>query len=277
MNAAAESFIPFYGMRLLAGRNLHHTDSLQEIIINEAAVRAFGFATPQAAVGKMLEYESGVTKRAVPIVGVVADYHTESFRDPIRATVIGHWPGNEKFVGIRLALAGKHPGELTKIIEALRAAYKTVYHVDDPDYSFMDDTIQTLYRDELRMSLLVRSAMVLQILISSMGLFGVSLFAAERRKKEIGIRKVLGANVGNLVLLLSKEFIGLVMLAFLIASPIAWWAMSRWLNGFAYRIPLSLSLFLMAGLCGIAIAILTVSYQTTRVARANPVESLKTE
>jgi putative ABC transport system permease protein len=127
------------------------------------------------------------------------------------------------------------------------------------------------------MSLLVRSAMVLQILISSMGLFGVSLFAAERRKKEIGIRKVLGANVGNLVLLLSKEFIGLVMLAFLIASPIAWWAMSRWLNGFAYRIPLSLSLFLMAGLCGIAIAILTVSYQTTRVARANPVESLKTE
>ena len=123
----------------------------------------------------------------------------------------------------------------------------------------------------------VGAYLLVTIFISCMGLFGVSLFSAEKRTREIGIRKVLGAGVGNIVLLLSRDFVLLVMLAIFIASPVAWWAMSQWLYGFPYRIPLSLPIFLWAGCCGILIAMLTVSFHAFRAARANPVKSLKTE
>jgi ABC-type lipoprotein release transport system permease subunit len=272
-----ESFIPFYHMRILAGRNLHHTNDLQELLVNETAARSFGCSMPEDALGKFLYARINGEERSFPIVGVVADYHTESFRDPIHSLVIGHSPEQERYFGIRLATAGRGVGEVQKTLEAIRSAYKNVYPDREFDYVFMDESIRNMYEAEQNLSMLVRSAMLVTIFISCMGLFGVSLFSAEKRTREIGIRKVLGAGVGNIVLLLSRDFVLLVMLAIFIASPVAWWAMSHWLNGFPYRIPLSLPIFLWAGCCGILIAMLTVSFHAIHAARANPVKSLKTE
>jgi ABC-type antimicrobial peptide transport system permease subunit len=277
VSAGDESYVPFYNMHILAGRNIRHTDSLQEVLVNETATRSFGFKRPEQALGKFLFHPVNGKEMPFPIVGVVADYHTESFQAPIHSLVIGHLPETERFLGVRLAMAGKRTSDMQKSLTEIEKVYKSVYPNRDFDYLIMDESIRGMYEDEMSLSMLVRSAMLVTIFISCMGLFGVSLFAAQKRTREIGIRKVLGASVGNIVILLNREFLALVTLSTLIASPIAWWTMSRWLDGYAYRIRLGLPLFVVAGLCGILIALATVSFQSIRAARANPVKSLKTE
>ena len=276
-DAGDESFVPFYQMRVVAGRNIRHTDSLQEVLVNETATRSFGFKRPEQALGKFLYYPVNGKERAFPIVGVVADYHTESFQVPIHSLVIGHLPESERYLGVRLAMAGKRAGDLQRSVDEIEKVYKSVFPTRDFYHVVMDESIRDMYQDEMSLSMLVRSAMLVTIFISCMGLFGVSLFAAEKRTREIGIRKVLGASVSNIVMLLNREFLALITLSILIASPIAWWTMSRWLDGYAYRIRLGLPLFAAASLCGILIALATVSFQSIRAARANPVKSLKTE
>jgi len=276
-NQSDESFVPFYGMRIVAGRNLRHTDSLQEIMINETAARYFGFGSPEKAVGKFLYREYFKQRIPVPIVGVVADYHTASFHEAIQPVVIGHNPQGEILLGIRLALAGRGAGEVKKSLDDIQGAYKSVYTGQEMDYHFVDETIADMYMEERKMSMLVRSAMIVTIFISCMGLFGVALFAVEKRTREVGIRKVLGASVQQIVVLLCRDFIALVALAMLIATPIAWWYMHRWLEGFAYRVSVGVALFLVAGICGIGVALLTIGWQALRVAKTNPVKHLKTE
>jgi hypothetical protein len=277
MNTGDESFVPFYHMRIVAGRNLRHTDSLQEILITETAARAFGFGSPEKAPGHFLYMANYDRKIPVPIVGVVADYHTASFHDPIRPVIIGHVPEAETWLGIRLAVAGKDAGGMKKALDAIQGVYKGIYPGQEFNYAFMDETIRDMYADEQKMSLLVRSAMIVTIFISCMGLFGVALFSVEKRTREVSIRKVLGASVRQIVVLLCRDFIGLVLLAMLIASPIAWWVMHGWLDGFVYRIPLGIPLFLAAGCLGIGIALLTIALQAVRAATRNPVDSLRGE
>lgn len=276
-NQGDESFVPFYGMRIVAGRNLRHTDSLQEIMINETAARYFGFGSPEKAVGKFLYREYFKQRIPVPIVGVVADYHTNSFHDAIQPVAIGHDPQGEHYLGIRLALAGRSAGEIKKALDDIQRTYKTVYPGQDMDYRFMDEMIANLYIEEQKMSMLVRSAMIVTIFISCMGLFGVALFAVEKRTREVSIRKVLGASVQQIVVLLCRDFIALVVLAMLIATPIAWWYMHRWLEGFAYRVSVGVPLFVLAGLCGIGVALLTIGWQAVRAAKMNPVDNLHGE
>jgi ABC-type antimicrobial peptide transport system permease subunit len=276
-NQGDESFVPFYGMRIVAGRNIRHSDSLKEIVINETAARAFGFGSPEKALGKFLYRGYFHQRIPVPIVGVVADYHTASFHEAIQPVVIGHNPQGETYLGIRLAMAGRGAGEMKKALDDIQSAYKSVYRGQDMNYHFMDEMIADLYADEQKMSQLVRSAMLVTIFISCMGLFGVALFAVQKRTKEVSIRKVLGASVPQIIVLLCRDFIGLVVLAMGIATPIAWWYMHRWLEGFAYRIPLGIPLFLVAGVCGVGVALLTIGYQAVRVARTNPVDHLKAE
>jgi putative ABC transport system permease protein len=277
MAAGDETFVPFYAMHIMAGRNLHHTDSLREVLINETAARSFGFGSPEKAVGKFL-YTSVDEKRiALPIVGVVADYHTSSFHDPIRPMVIGHLPEAETYLGVKIATANRGADFIRKTLDDIQSAYKSIYPDDDFRYRFLDESIKNMYDDEQRISLLVRSAMLVTIFISCIGLFGAALFAAEKRTREVGIRKVLGAREFQLVLLLCRDFVQLVGLAILIASPIAWWAMHHWLDNFAFRIDLGIPLFLEAGLSGMIIALLTVGFQALRAARTNPVESLRGE
>lgn len=274
MQFGNEQYISFYGMRLVAGRNIQRSDSLTGWVINETAARSLKFSHPADAVGQMLYYDKG---KGCPIVGVVADFHQNSFKEAIPPVVIGHVSGLEHFLGIKLASAGKSPEEVKKTLAAMEKMYKGLYPRERFSYTFMDEYIASLYETEQKTAALVRAVMVLSIFISCMGLFGLALFTARRMAAEISIRKVLGATTADIATLLNKGFITLVLLSLLIASPIAWWLTHRWLQNFAYRPPLAWWVFPLAGAAAVLIALLTVSFQSIRAAMANPVRNLRTE
>jgi putative ABC transport system permease protein len=268
-----EEFIPFYQMHLAAGRNLRHSDSLVEFVINETLAKRLGFSRPEEALGKFLYWN----KKPLPVVGVVADFHEGSFRDAIKPLIIGNETRIENSLGIKLASRGNQMSNTKATIEAIEKIYKDLYPKESFYYLFMDESIASMYANEQKTAALMQASMLTTIFISCMGLFGLSLFTAVKRTKEIGIRKVLGAGVTDIVSMLSKNIVVLVILSLFIASPIAWWVMHRWLEDFAYRAPLSWWIFPLAGLGAIAIALLTVGSHAFRAALANPVESLRTE
>ena len=269
-----DEFIPFYQMRLVAGRNLLHSDSATEVVINETMARALGFHTPQQAVGQFL---SGNGNKQLPIAGVVADYHMESFHNAIKPAVIINWPDYIKSVAIKLSPAMQTPAQVKTLLARIETDWKAVYPDRPFQFSFLNESITWLFQQEENTAWLATVAMIVTIFISCMGLFGLAMFSAERRVKEIGIRKVMGAGVSQIVLLLNRDFIILVCLALLIASPVAWYCAHQWLQDFVYRTAISWWIFLLAGAGALCIAMATVSYQAYRAARANPVKSLRTE
>jgi ABC-type antimicrobial peptide transport system permease subunit len=273
MEFGNEEYIPFYGMRIVAGRNIRHSDSLIEFLINETAARQWGFERPADAVGQLLDYNGKV----LPVVGVVADFHQGSFKEPIFPTVMGHVPGLEHNVSVKLASAGKGPEEVKKTLSAMEKAYKGVFPNGRFTYVFLDETIAHLYETEQKTAALVRTVMILAIFVSCMGLFGLALFTARRKAAEISIRKVLGATTADIATLLNKGFVGLVLLSLVIASPIAWWLTHQWLRDFAFRTPIAWWAFPLAGASAILIALTTVSFQSIRAAMANPVNNLRSE
>jgi ABC-type antimicrobial peptide transport system permease subunit len=268
-----EDFIPFYQMKLIAGRNMLHGDSMRELVINETFSRILGFTKPADATGKFL-YEGD---KPFPIVGVVADFHQGSFHDPIKPVVIEHQPQWETNLAIGLATKGKQVGESKYIISQIEKEWKLLYPGQGMNYSFLDESITWLFEKDQQTAWLMNAGMVITIFISCMGLFGLAMFTAERRTKEIGIRKVLGASVINITTMLSKDFIMQVLIAILIASPVAWYFMNRWLQDFAYRINIGWWVFVLAGIIALLIALATVSFQAIKAGIANPVKSLRTE
>jgi putative ABC transport system permease protein len=273
MKAGDASFIPFYGMHLVAGRNIRQSDGLAEWVINETAARNFGLRRPADALGKML-YDGS---RAYPIVGVVADFHEGSFKEAIKPTVIGHVTRMEGDLGIRLASAGKSAENIKATLTAMEKIFRKYYPNDHFDWLFMDESIAQMYETEQKTAVLVRAVMVLAIFISCMGLFGLALFSARPKAAEISIRKVLGATTADIAALLNRGFIGLVLLSLLIASPVAWWLTDRWLRDFAYRTPVVWWVFPLAGAGAIMIALVTVSFQSIKAAMANPIKNLRSE
>jgi putative ABC transport system permease protein len=268
-----EEYIPFYGMRIVAGRNIRPGDTLTEWVINETAARGLGFGRPADAVGQMLYSNDN----AIPIVGVVADFHQGSLKYAVQPVLIGHVPGFEHFLGVKLASAGKSPENVKQTLTAMEKAFKDVYPHGRFMYTFLDETIANLYETEQKTAALVRAVMVLAIFISCLGLFGLALFTARRKAAEISIRKVLGATTADIATLLNKGFMGLVLLSLLIASPVAWWLTDRWLRDFAYRTPIAWWVFPLAGAAATLIALITVSFQSIRAAMANPVSNLRSE
>jgi hypothetical protein len=271
---ANDEYIPFYGMKMLAGRNIIRSDSLREFVINEACMRALGFTDPEKALGQFLQVpELG----KFPIVGVVADFHQRSFHDPIAPLLIGYVPDLEWSLGVRLSSAGKDVPTIHATLTEMSKIWKEVYPDREFEYGFIDEEIANFYQTEERTSKLVRMAMLITVFISCLGLFGLVLFTAHRKTKEIGIRKVIGASVADIVRLLCKDFVLLICIATAVASPIAWWLLNRWLEGFAYRLAISWWIFVLAGVTAMVIALLTVSFQAIKAARANPIKSLRTE
>ncbi len=273
-----EGFIPFYGMRLVAGRNLLRTDGPEELVINETCLKALGFARPNDALGQFLLFNN----KSLPIVGVVADFHEGSFHDLIGPSVIGHFPQNEKALGIQLT-STRNPLVKTALT-AIEKLYYQIYPSDVNDYTAMGFTytilnegIASYYETDQKTSRLVQAAMFVTIFISCLGLFGLALFTARKRTKEISIRKVIGASTADIFTLLTRDFVVLVLFAFLIASPVAWIFMNKWLEGFAYRVTISWWVFALAGSSAVLIALLTVSFQAIKAASANPVKSLRAE
>ena len=263
-------FIPTYQIKMAAGRNFsrsHSTDTSM-IILNETAVNLLGW-TPDQAVGKRFRYGS----RDGQIIGVTKDYHFESLHQEMSAIAMVMSPeGNYNWLSVGLT-----GGRIQAGVQHVESIWKK-YFPDRPfDYQFLDERFDRLYAREQTQQQLFTVFAGIAIFISCLGLFGLAMFMAEQRTKEIGVRKVLGASVGSLVALLSKDFLKLVLVAILIASPIAWYAMSQWLNDFAYKIDIQWWVFALAGLLAMLVAFLTVSFQSVKAALMNPVKSLKTE
>jgi hypothetical protein len=269
-----DNYIPFYGMRLIAGRNLLPGDSTREVLISETCAHALGFADVSKAIGREVSVNPF---EAYPVAGVVADFFENSFHQPTWPIIIRHDPRAEIAIAVKIAAKGMTAGELKTLIGHIEKNWKAVFPGAPFSYSFLDESIANMYADDLRTGLLTNVAMGITVFISCLGLLGLAIFSTERRTREIGIRKVLGATVSGIMVMLCKEIVLLIVLALLIATPLAWYFMHGWLQGFAYRTALSGWIFVAAGAAAIGIALLTVGFQAMKTARANPVKTLRTE
>jgi len=269
-----ENYVPLFGLTLLAGRNLSHSDTVRDFLINETLMKALGFRRPEDAIGKAVE--DGNDSQGF-IVGVVRDFNAVSLHEKIMPFYMKTNKAWEKAISIKLATQDRSTAEFSSTLARMEKIWKSIYPDERFDYSFFDQTIERLYRSEQNTARLMNAAMFIAIFISCMGLFGLATFTAGQRIKEIAIRKTLGAGVGNILALLNRELIRLVGIAVLIASPIAWYGMHLWLRDFAYRISISGWLFAAAALAALALAFLTTSYQTIKAARANPIDGLRSE
>jgi putative ABC transport system permease protein len=268
-----ENLIPMYRIKLLAGRNLMHADSVNEFVINETLAKFMGYKKPEQAVGKILYWFN----KPYPVVGVVADFHSSSLHEPIRPLCIINRVERERTFAIQLAAKGKQANNLRATLTQIEKVWKSIYPAGTFDYRFYDESLALMYEKDQQTATLMNTAMSVTIFISCIGLFGLALFTAEKKAKEISIRKILGASAANIAAMLSMDFIILIIIALFIASPIAWYFMNQWLHGFAYRINISLWIFALAGLGAVFIALITVSFQAIKAALVNPVKSLKTE
>lgn len=262
-----DTYLQTLGIKLLEGRNFSYNmaddTAGRSIIINQKMVKALGLNKP---IGARI-YDGGI----FTVIGVVQDFNFESMRGEISPVVL-HFSLSTSMMTVKL-----RGGGIQNAIANVSALWKK-YSPNQPlRYTFLDDEFANMYADVTRTGKIFTSFAVLAIIIACLGLFALSAFLAEQRSKEIGIRKVLGASVQGITTLLSVDFIKLVLLSILIASPIAWWAMHKWLQDFAYRITISWWMFALAGLGAILIALITVSFQSIKAALANPVKSLRSE
>ncbi|SDK00998.1 putative ABC transport system permease protein [Catalinimonas alkaloidigena] len=275
---ADHDYVKTYGLDLMAGRDFAvgrdrvpvDTITIQNpLLINETAVREMGWETPEAALGKTIESPSGAPRGTV--IGVLQDYHQHGLQTRIRPVVLSLYPYSE-YYALRLA-----PGQIQPAVRQAEQVWQEFFPGYAFQYEFLDDAFDQLYRSEVRLARIFSTFAGLSIFVACLGLFGLAAYATQQRTKEIGVRKVLGATVTDLVGMLSKDFLKLVGLAFLVAAPLAYWLLDRWLDDFAYRMPLGPGLFLLTGVLMVLIAWLTVSVQSLRAAQANPVDSLKNE
>lgn len=264
------AYFNLYGMKLLAGRNLHASDTTNEFVINETAVHAFGFKSPQDAIGKFI----GQSNQKFPIAGVVKDFHQQDFYKTIDPLSFENDKSNLSTFNIKL---GDDASQWQQKLKAIEKKWYRFYPPETFSYKFYDEAIAQMYEQEQHLAKLINLATAISIFISCLGLFGFAVLTAFQRTKEIGIRKILGASVAGIVQLLSKEYVLLIILAIMIAAPLSWWAMNKWLQNFAYRIQIEWWMFLLAGIAAIVLALITVSFQAIKVALANPVKSLRTE
>jgi putative ABC transport system permease protein len=270
---ADTAYFDLYKMKLVAGRNLQQSDTLREYVINENYAKLLGYNNPADIVGQTL----GRSDRKIPIVGVLADIHTKSLHTTIQPLAFFSQAKRHSTFHIALAPESGNTDSWKKTIAAIGNAWKEIYPEEEFNYEFFDESIAKFYKKEQDTSKLLNWSTGLAIFISCLGLLGLVIFTTTQRTKEIGVRKVLGASVSQIVSLLSKDFMQLVILAFVIAAPLAWLAMHKWLDDFAYRTTISWWIFALSGIAMVVIALLTLSIQTIRSAIVNPVKSLRTE
>jgi putative ABC transport system permease protein len=265
------NYIRQYDLKLAAGRGFSKdfpTDSTQAMVINEAASKILGYNTPQEAIGRRFEQWG----KKGQIIGVLKNFHYKSLQQDMSPLVMRYEPWGLPLVSIKLS-----SNNLPATLKAIGSKWNEAIPNRPFDYYFLDEFFDRQYRAEDHFGNLFFNFAVLAIFISCLGLLGLSSYSTMQRTKEIGIRKVLGANVAGIVNLLSIDFIKLMLIALVIAAPIAWFGMNKWLQEFAYRIGISWWVFLMAGITAIFIALVTISFQAIKAAIANPVKSLRTE
>lgn len=269
-----ENYVPLYEIQLLTGRPLSASDTLKEFLINVACAKELGFRTPSEAIGQ--EVQVGIAGKKGPIVGVVNDFHAQSLHETIKPFFMTTNTGSARTVSIKV-LPDKSGTDFNKVLTDIKTIHSRLYPDSPFDYSFFDDTIASFYETEQKTAQLINLAMFIAVFISCIGLYGLSAFIALQRTKEIGIRKVLGATIPQITSLLSQDFLKLSVISLLIASPIAYYCMSEWLVKYPYRTEISWWIFASAGAITVFITMLTISYQSIRIALMNPVKSLRTE
>lgn len=264
-------YLKAMSMELVAGRDFSPSfgSDSTAMIINETAAKLSGFENP---IGKKLYTTDGDNSQLVyTIIGVVKNFNYESLRKNVGALSLrlgnNSWETAYKF----------NTTDVANLVSVIRDKYKAAAPGLPFEYKFMDESFDRMYRQERRIGKVAVTFALLAIIIACLGLFGLATYIAEQRTKEIGVRKVLGASVANIVKMLSKDFIKLVLLAFIIAAPIAWWFMNKWLQDFAFRIDLSWWIFAATGLIALSIALFTLSFQAIKAALSNPIKSLRTE
>lgn len=269
---ADEDFIPTYGIKMVAGRNFSKEYGMDtsSFVINEAAVKALGLKSNEEAIGKQFTYGDNTGQ----LIGVVNDFNFESLHQRILPLVFfpSKTPGGYGRISIKIS-GNNIPAALAHI----ESTWKKFLPETPYNYNFLDDRFADLYKAEQQQSTIFTIFSFIAIFIACLGLFGLSAFTITQRIKEIGIRKVLGASVASIVQLISKDFLLLVLIAAVIAFPVAWYAMHNWLQDFAYRINIPWWLFIAAGILAAVIAFVTISFQAIKAATANPVKSLRTE
>jgi putative ABC transport system permease protein len=266
------NFVKTLGLKIIAGRDFSESfglDSTEAVLINRTAASKLGY-TPEQAVGKWIRNLSRDSLRRT-IVGVVEDYHYLSLKDPIGGLVIS--PGRDR----RLALIKLKTGDLRSVINDIKKVYASAAPAYPFEYNFLDERFDQLYRAEARQGKVFGIFSLIAIFIACLGLFGLASYTAIKRTKEIGVRKVLGSSVQNIVLLLSKDLLKPVLVGTAIAIPVGYYAMNKWLEGFAYRISFRWWMFAVAVVVAVSIALLTVGFQAVKAAIANPIKSLRTE
>ena len=267
---ADTGYFRLYGLSMVAGRIYQPADTMREFVINETCARMLGLRHPQEAIGKKINLWEG--QHVGYVVGVVKDFHVSSLRDSMQSVVMSSWKSVYSTANIKVN--GSGPKETVAGVEATWNRYFPAFSFD---YSWLDEKVAGFYGQEEELSVLYKAFAGIAIFISCLGLYGLLSFMAVQRNKEIGIRKVLGASVGQLVFLLSKEFTLLVLLAFAVSTPLSWYFMHQWLQKYTYRITLGPGPFIVTVLAAVAIAWGTVGYRALRAALANPATSLKSE
>ncbi len=267
-----ENYIPTLGMSMAAGRNFSPdfgTDS-SAIILNETAAKEMGWG--KEAIGHTVTRPNNDgTKATYRVIGVVKDFNFKSLHERITPLMMT-LGGNSGAVLVKVKTR-----DLPSLVQSVEKQWAVLAVGEPVKYAFLEENFNAIYRSEQRTAQILGLFAGLTIFIACLGLFGLATFTAEQRTKEIGVRKVLGASVGSIVTLLSTDFLKLVAVAILIASPLAWYAMDKWLDDFAYRIDIAWWMFALAGLLAAGIALFTVSFQSVKAALMNPVESLRSE
>lgn len=272
--AVSPEFVPMYGIRLLAGRNFDATDynadgnKVHSILLNQNVSKLLGFAKPDDAIGKIIHVEG----RQWDVIGVISDFHQKSLRYPLEPLILMPLYSTNSAISVRVDTK-----DITATMKAIQAQYDAYFPGNLFDYYFLDARFNQQYANDQLFGRIFGIFSALAISIACLGLLGLSLFTTTQRTKEIGVRKVMGASVANIIVLLSKDFIKLVCIAFLIAAPVAWLVMNHWLSDFAYRINISVWIFVVAALLSVFIALATISFQAVKAALANPVKSLRTD
>jgi putative ABC transport system permease protein len=265
-------FLKTFQIPLVAGRDFSRSfgkDPDEAFIVNESAVKTFGWKKPGDAIGKNMNW--GLGKKG-KVIGVVKDFNFMSLHDNIKPLIIHIHPDWYRFVAIRI-----RPNDLSQTLKTIGGTWTSLASNSPFTYTFLDEDFANLYKEEQNLQSVLTLFTILSLFVACLGLFGLAAFTIKQRFKEIAVRKVLGASVSGITSLLSKQFLQLVLISAAIAFPLSWWGMHKWLQAFAYRVNIGWPIFILAGFVTLLIALLTVSFQAIKAAVANPAKSLRTE
>jgi putative ABC transport system permease protein len=268
IKSADHQYIPTFKIPILVGRNLNPSDTIREYLLNETAVKSLGLASLQDVIGKT----ATINGRSGTIVGVIKDFHFKSFRVAIEPLCLTTWSEIYNSCGVKV-----NPANLEPTLSGFEKTWKALYPSSIFTYRFLDEDIERFYKLDNMLLRLIQAFAAIAIFVGCLGLYGLVSFMAAQKTKEIGVRKVLGASAASILWLFGKEFFRLLLVAFMLAAPLAWWIMDRWLNNFVYRVELGAGIFILSILITFIVALLTVGFRSVKAALMNPIKTLRTE